>query len=181
MWFSYPTVAGCGSARLLARNRGSQAFAALGAAPFQDCASSRRGHPGKESVGSFAAAIVRLVGPFHRSGPTLYRARELARFKISSIEARRVAKACAPDPPCNHTSASRASTAEPLWRPSAPVVTDGSPAGAKRHRCPRTDRSDRHRQRGLFPVWRSSVATAPPVSSVVTAWCSTSRATTTGW
>ena len=51
---------------LLRRNRDGEAFAALETTAAQDVASARRGHPGKETVGPSAAAIVRLVGPFHR-------------------------------------------------------------------------------------------------------------------
>jgi len=56
-------------ARLLGRDRDCEARAALGAAALEHLAPARRGHPRQESMSSFATAVVRLVGPFHCSGP----------------------------------------------------------------------------------------------------------------
>ena len=55
-------------ARLLGRDRDCQARAALGAAALEYLAPTRRGHPRQESMGSFASAVMRLVGPFHCAG-----------------------------------------------------------------------------------------------------------------
>src|ERR1035437_6297131 len=54
-------------ARLLGRYRDCQARAAFRAAPLEHLASARRGHPRQESMGWFASAVVRLVGPVHYS------------------------------------------------------------------------------------------------------------------
>ena len=58
----------CGSARLLGGYRDCKACSALRAPALEDLAAARRGHPRQESMGSFASAIMRLVGPFHCSG-----------------------------------------------------------------------------------------------------------------
>ena len=59
-------------AGLLGWNRDRQPRPPPGAPAFEDLASPRRGHPGEESVRAFAAAIVRLISPFHRSRPTCF-------------------------------------------------------------------------------------------------------------
>ena len=53
---------------LLGRDRDCKACTALRTAALEYLASARRGHPRQESMGSYASAVMRLVGPFHCSG-----------------------------------------------------------------------------------------------------------------
>jgi len=59
----------CELARLLGRDRDRQAHAALGAAALEYLASARRGHPCQKSMSSYASSVMRLVSPFHCTGP----------------------------------------------------------------------------------------------------------------
>src|SRR5262245_41396248 len=58
-----------GNAGVVGRRLDGQAFPALGAPAAKDCATSRRAHPPAESVGSLAALVARLIGPFHEVLP----------------------------------------------------------------------------------------------------------------
>src|ERR1700687_2200201 len=78
-------------APLLGRNRDRQPHATLGTPALEDLAAARRGHPGQESMGSFATAVVRLVGPFHFSWLTAKFTRWLYSDRASAVAGKSVA------------------------------------------------------------------------------------------
>ena len=79
-------------ARLLGRDRDRQARAALRAAALEYLAPARRGHPRQESMGTYASAVVRLVGPFHFSWLTAKFTRWLYSDRPSTVAGRSVAR-----------------------------------------------------------------------------------------